>query len=485
MRHFKCFECERHLGGQRYIMRASRPYCCACFESLYAEPCDACGRPIGVDQGQMSHDGRHWHATDACFSCATCERSLIGQPFLPRFTRLYCSAACSEPEAVPCPPPPPGVRRAGSGSSTDWATSAAEDGDPEARDEALLEPPCEALAPATLDDGTLSWSVAGLRLNGRRADTASPAATSDTQLHSAASSAGGSVDDFPYVVWKLCSSRTDAEQMRQGRWAEMTDKFYDAHEEEDRVPELQSKLTRKPSQLICPTDYMLGVQGRGDSSENKSPRPGSAGSDGSCRKSPPPPTPPPRSVATTTTTVYASGHVVANGSVVGGVPQQDASPQRRREQSFDDGRRQCCYPATRQSSLPDLAETEPVDQGPALHQYQLQQQQQQQPVPVVTEPLRRRVSGYHSDSVLRHRGRPRHQRVHQVAFVDGADVARRSARGGRTYDDARRPARRHQSAYQALIEAEDLTAEQVKLMNCRCVQERRGGRASSCHETEN
>ena len=27
MIHFACFECDRHLGGQRYIMREGRPYC--------------------------------------------------------------------------------------------------------------------------------------------------------------------------------------------------------------------------------------------------------------------------------------------------------------------------------------------------------------------------------------------------------------------------------------------------------------------------
>lgn len=36
------------LGGQRYIMKDSRPYCCGCFESLYAEYCEACGENIGT-----------------------------------------------------------------------------------------------------------------------------------------------------------------------------------------------------------------------------------------------------------------------------------------------------------------------------------------------------------------------------------------------------------------------------------------------------
>ncbi|XP_051978493.1 prickle-like protein 1a [Xyrauchen texanus] len=95
MKHFACFECETVLGGQRYIMKDGRPYCCGCFESLYAEYCDACGEHIGVDHAQMTHDGLHWHATDACFSCAQCKTSLLGCPFLPKQGRIYCSRDCS------------------------------------------------------------------------------------------------------------------------------------------------------------------------------------------------------------------------------------------------------------------------------------------------------------------------------------------------------------------------------------------------------
>lgn len=47
MKHFACFECETMLGGQRYIMKDGHPYCCGCFESLYAEYCEACGENIG------------------------------------------------------------------------------------------------------------------------------------------------------------------------------------------------------------------------------------------------------------------------------------------------------------------------------------------------------------------------------------------------------------------------------------------------------
>lgn len=95
MRHFCCYECETTLGGQRYIMKDGRPHCCNCFESLYAEYCDACGEHIGIDQGQMTYDGQHWHATEECFCCAHCKRSLLGRPFLPKQGQIYCSRSCS------------------------------------------------------------------------------------------------------------------------------------------------------------------------------------------------------------------------------------------------------------------------------------------------------------------------------------------------------------------------------------------------------
>ncbi|KAH8372804.1 hypothetical protein KR009_005154 [Drosophila setifemur] len=112
MNHFACHECDKHLGGQRYIMREGKPYCLHCFDAMFAEYCDYCGEAIGVDQGQMSHDGQHWHATDECFSCNTCRCSLLGRAFLPRRGAIYCSIACSKGE----PPTPSDSSGTGIGS---------------------------------------------------------------------------------------------------------------------------------------------------------------------------------------------------------------------------------------------------------------------------------------------------------------------------------------------------------------------------------
>ncbi|XP_068104464.1 prickle planar cell polarity protein 3 isoform X2 [Hyperolius riggenbachi] len=94
-RHFCCFECECGLVGQRYIMRDRRPFCGACYDRLYAQYCDSCGESIGVDEGQLSHGGQHWHASERCFCCGRCGASLLGKPFLPRHGQIYCSRTCS------------------------------------------------------------------------------------------------------------------------------------------------------------------------------------------------------------------------------------------------------------------------------------------------------------------------------------------------------------------------------------------------------
>lgn len=54
-----------------------------------------CVFPAGIDQGQMTYDGQHWHATEGCFCCARCKRSLLGRPFLPKQGQIFCSRSCS------------------------------------------------------------------------------------------------------------------------------------------------------------------------------------------------------------------------------------------------------------------------------------------------------------------------------------------------------------------------------------------------------
>lgn len=50
---------------------------------------------LGIDQGQMTYEGQHWHAAESCFCCARCRLPLLGRPFLPRNRLIYCSRSCS------------------------------------------------------------------------------------------------------------------------------------------------------------------------------------------------------------------------------------------------------------------------------------------------------------------------------------------------------------------------------------------------------
>lgn len=51
--------------------------------------------PSGIDQGQMTYEGQHWHAVESCFCCARCQLPLLGRPFLPRGGLIFCSRPCS------------------------------------------------------------------------------------------------------------------------------------------------------------------------------------------------------------------------------------------------------------------------------------------------------------------------------------------------------------------------------------------------------
>ncbi|XP_062997820.1 prickle-like protein 4 [Elgaria multicarinata webbii] len=93
--HFCCLECDVSLGARRYVMKGGQPCCCACFESLYADVCQACGEIIGVDSEQATLQGQHWHAKASCFCCSLCQKALLGQKVTTHNGLLFCSEACS------------------------------------------------------------------------------------------------------------------------------------------------------------------------------------------------------------------------------------------------------------------------------------------------------------------------------------------------------------------------------------------------------
>lgn len=95
VKHFCCFECDKPLADQNYVMENNQPVCIPCYELTKANKCYACKEVIHPDQqGLQLKDGVHFHATDDCFACKMCKKSLFGAKLLFRNDCLYCSHDC-------------------------------------------------------------------------------------------------------------------------------------------------------------------------------------------------------------------------------------------------------------------------------------------------------------------------------------------------------------------------------------------------------
>ncbi len=44
-----CHHCDESLAGHRYVLRDDHPYCIKCYENVFANNCDECGKLIGID----------------------------------------------------------------------------------------------------------------------------------------------------------------------------------------------------------------------------------------------------------------------------------------------------------------------------------------------------------------------------------------------------------------------------------------------------
>ncbi|XP_067940133.1 four and a half LIM domains protein 2-like [Watersipora subatra] len=88
MEHYNCAHCDTSLAGKRYVLRLDQPTCLPCYDSKFADACEACAKPIGTDFKDLSYKGRHWH--EQCFNCWNCKASLANQQFVGKDEGLYC-----------------------------------------------------------------------------------------------------------------------------------------------------------------------------------------------------------------------------------------------------------------------------------------------------------------------------------------------------------------------------------------------------------
>merc|ERR1711881_721513 len=64
-----CHHCDDSLAGHRYVLRDDHPYCIKCYESVFANNCDECGKVIGIDSKDLSYKEKH--CTRAASSAAS------------------------------------------------------------------------------------------------------------------------------------------------------------------------------------------------------------------------------------------------------------------------------------------------------------------------------------------------------------------------------------------------------------------------------
>merc|ERR1712038_1951851 len=83
-----CHHCDDSLAGHRYVLRDDHPYCIKCYENVFANNCDECGKIIGIDSKDLSYKEKHWH--EACFLCNKCRTSLVDKQFGSKADRIYC-----------------------------------------------------------------------------------------------------------------------------------------------------------------------------------------------------------------------------------------------------------------------------------------------------------------------------------------------------------------------------------------------------------
>merc|ERR1712226_1787613 len=95
-----CHHCDDSLAGHRYVLRDDHPYCIKCYENVFANNCDECGKIIGIDSKDLSYKDKHWH--ESCFVCAKCRTSLVDKQFGSKADRIYCGSCYDAQFATRC-----------------------------------------------------------------------------------------------------------------------------------------------------------------------------------------------------------------------------------------------------------------------------------------------------------------------------------------------------------------------------------------------
>lgn len=96
LKHFCCFDCDCVLAGEIYVMVNDKPTCKPCYVKNHAAVCQGCRNAIDPETQRVSYNNFHWHASEECFVCSCCRKSLTGQKFMPIEGMVFCSVECKK-----------------------------------------------------------------------------------------------------------------------------------------------------------------------------------------------------------------------------------------------------------------------------------------------------------------------------------------------------------------------------------------------------
>ncbi|XP_011307538.1 uncharacterized protein Tes [Fopius arisanus] len=94
VKHFCCWDCDEPLAGKQYISESDRPLCLPCYQKTYAKTCSACNRVIAADQQGVNVKNLDFHASEECFCCANCKKSLLNGRMAIKENKPFCSKEC-------------------------------------------------------------------------------------------------------------------------------------------------------------------------------------------------------------------------------------------------------------------------------------------------------------------------------------------------------------------------------------------------------
>jgi hypothetical protein len=96
LKHFSCFDCDKILAGNIYLMISDKPVCKPCYMKNHVVVCQGCHSIIDPEELRVIYNNFSWHESTTCFLCSCCSKCLLGQKFIRVKEMVFCSMKCKK-----------------------------------------------------------------------------------------------------------------------------------------------------------------------------------------------------------------------------------------------------------------------------------------------------------------------------------------------------------------------------------------------------